>query len=123
MRRVPFEVEAYRVEADLKGEGRTVDLLEHLHGKHPQHRWALVLGSDLLADKPQWKRFDRIEELARIVVLRRGGFECPGATGPLLPEISSTQVRSLLAAGEDATGLVPKPVLDRIAGHPPYFTG
>jgi len=34
------------------GEGRTVDLLEWLHRKHPDTRWALVLGTDLdgLAD-------------------------------------------------------------------------
>ena len=107
-------------EAELKGEGRTVDLLEHLHAVHPEHRFALVLGSDLLADKPQWKRFDRIEELARIIVLRRGGFDSAEARGVVLPEVSSTQVRALLASGGDATGLVPRAVLSRIAGQPPY---
>ena len=33
-----------RVEEELGGEGRTVDLLEHLHGKYPDRKWALVLG-------------------------------------------------------------------------------
>ena len=109
-----------RAEADLRGEGRTVDLLEYLHALHPEHRFALVLGSDLLADKPQWKRFERIEELARIIVLRRRGFDAKDARGVLLPEVSSTQVRALLAAGGDAQGLVPRAVLERIAGRPPY---
>jgi nicotinate-nucleotide adenylyltransferase len=109
-----------RAEADLKGEGRTVDLLEHLHAKHPEHAFALVMGTDLLADKHNWKRFDRIEELARIVVLRRAGYDVPGVSGVVLPEVSSTQVRALLAAGGDARGMVPKVVLDRIAGRPPY---
>src|SRR5438445_11763492 len=36
---------ASRVEAELGGEGRTVDLLEHLHRAPPAHRWAPVLGS------------------------------------------------------------------------------
>ena len=103
-----------RAEEELKGEGRTVDLLEHLHARHPEHRFALVLGSDLLAEKHQWKRFDRIEELARIIVLQRGGHVAPGVPGVVLPAVSSTEVRALLASGGDARGLVARAVLARI---------
>src|SRR5258708_12302536 len=60
-------VRVSRAEEELGGEGRTVDLLEHLHAAHPQHRWALVLGADLAAERSQWKRFDRIDPLARLV--------------------------------------------------------
>jgi len=93
------------------GQGRTVDLLEWLHGKHPQTRWALVLGTDLEAEKPQWKRFDRVEQLARIITVRRGGY---GEGGVAIPEISSTQVRALLKSGGDASQLVPRTVLQAI---------
>jgi nicotinate-nucleotide adenylyltransferase len=93
------------------GEGRTVDLLEWLHRKHPGTRWALVLGTDLDAEKPQWKRFDRIEQLARIITVERGGYAGDGVT---LPEVSSTQVRALLKAGGDASHLVPRAVLEAI---------
>ena len=93
------------------GQGRTVDLLEWLHGKHPQTRWALVLGTDLDAEKPQWKRFDRVEQLARIITVRRGGY---GEGGVAIPEISSTQVRALLKSGGDASQLVPRTVLEAI---------
>ena len=104
-------VRVSRLEGELKGEGRTVDLLEHLRRTQPQHRWALVLGSDLVAERPQWKRFDRIAELARIVPLDRGGF----SEGALLPEISSTQVRALLAAASpEVARLVPRAVLEAI---------
>ena len=103
-----------RVEEELGGEGRTVDLLEHLHRAHPQHRWALVLGSDLAAQRPQWKSFERIEELARIVPVERAGFPVPGGAGALLPEVSSSQVRALLASGGDASHLVPRAVLRAI---------
>src|SRR5207237_5202897 len=72
-----------RVEAELGGEGRTVDLLEHLHRAHPEHRWALVLGSDLAAQRAQWKRFARIGGLARIIPLERAGFPVPGGAGAL----------------------------------------
>jgi len=93
------------------GQGRTVDLLEWLHRRHPQTRWALVLGTDLDAEKPQWKRFDRIEQLARIITVRRGGY---GEGGVAIPEVSSTQVRALLKAGGDASHLVPRAVLQAI---------
>lgn len=93
------------------GEGRTVDLLEWLHRKHPGTRWALVLGTDLDAEKPQWKRFDRIQQLARIITVARGGY---GGDGVSIPEVSSTQVRALLKAGGDASRLVPRAVLETI---------
>ena len=93
------------------GQGRTVDLLEWLHRKHPQTRWALMVGTDLDAEKPQWKRFDRVEQLARIITVRRGGY---GEGGVAIPEISSTQVRALLKSGGDASQLVPRTVLEAI---------
>jgi nicotinate-nucleotide adenylyltransferase len=96
------------------GRARTVDLLEWLRDKHPQTRFALVLGTDLDAEKPQWKNFARIEELARIVTVQRGGYASDAAHGPAIPEVSSTQVRSLLASGGDVSKLLPRPVLQAI---------
>jgi nicotinate-nucleotide adenylyltransferase len=92
------------------GRTRTVDLLEWLSAKHPGTRWALVLGSDLDKERGQWKQFDRIEQLARIVSIGRSGH----AQQALLPEVSSTQVRALLRAGDDASRLVPRQVLAAI---------
>jgi nicotinate-nucleotide adenylyltransferase len=99
-----------RVEEELKGEGRTVDLLEHLQRTRPGDRFALVLGTDLALERPQWKRFERIAELARLIEIPRRGF----STDALLPEVSSTQVRALLASGGDASRLLPKGVLELI---------
>jgi nicotinate-nucleotide adenylyltransferase len=92
-----------RLEAELGGEGRTVDLLEHLHKTRPGDRFALVLGTDLKAERSQWKRFDRIQELARIIEVSRSPFP-----------VSSTQVRAALRAGGDLSHLVPRAVLDAI---------
>jgi len=95
------------------GETRTVDLLEWLERKHPGTRFALVLGTDLDAEKAQWKRFDRVEQLARIVTVQRGGYRS-GQDDVAIPEISSTHVRSLLKSGGDASHLVPRAVLESI---------
>jgi nicotinate-nucleotide adenylyltransferase len=93
------------------GQVRTVDLLQWLRQKYPDTRWALVLGSDLEAEKPQWKQFERIEQLARMVTVRRAGY---GQGGVILPEVSSTQVRALLKSGGDVSHLVPRAVLQAI---------
>ncbi len=112
-------VKVSRLEEELEGEGRTVDLLEHLHRARPHDRWALVLGTDLVGERPQWKRFERIAELSRIVILDRSGF----SEGALLPEVSSTQVRSLLASrSSEVSRLVPRAVLDAIRAAGTYGT-
>ena len=103
------------------GDFGLVDLLEHLRRTHPEHSFALVVGSDLAAERSQWKRFDRITELARIIELRRGGFE--GGIGAVLPEVSSTEVRTLLASGADVSRLVPREVLRRIRAAGTYTGG
>jgi nicotinate-nucleotide adenylyltransferase len=100
--------------AQAGGDGRTVDLLEHLHRERLADRFALVIGSDLLAETSQWKRFDRVQALARLVVLERGGHPT-GAGAPTIPEVSSTHVRSLLGAGgAGAERFLARPVLERI---------
>ena len=112
-----------RLEGELAargGEGRTVELLEHLHQTRPRDRFSLVLGSDLLAETAQWKRFDRVRELARLIVLERGGHQGRAAEGgPVIIEVSSTLVRGLLAEGKDASRYVARPVLEGIerGGH------
>jgi nicotinate-nucleotide adenylyltransferase len=103
-------VKVSTAEEDLGGEGRTVDLLEHLSARHPGTKFALVLGTDLVAERPLWKRFDRIEELARVIPLARAGY----VSGGLLPEVSSTQVRAMLKTGQDVSHLVPRAVLEAI---------
>lgn len=108
------------VERELGGEGRTVDLLEHLVKAHPGTRFTLVVGSDILVDLPHWKDPARIEQLAGLLVLNRAGHPSPRAFGPPLAEVSSTHVRELLASGGDARGLVPRKVLEHVQQHHLY---
>ncbi len=100
-------------EAELADDplvGKTARTLEHLRAKHPRNLFALVLGADILAETEKWYRFDRIREMARIIVVGRHGY--PGAEGaPALPAISSTDVRDRLGRGEDVSAVVPARVL------------
>ncbi|MFT3916812.1 MAG: nicotinate (nicotinamide) nucleotide adenylyltransferase [Anaeromyxobacteraceae bacterium] len=104
-------------EAELRDDplaGRTARTLEHLVAKHPDHRFTLLVGADILPDTDKWYRWDRVQELARVVVVGREGWPpVPGA--PVLPRISSTEVRARIARGEDVSGLVPRKVLAYVA--------
>jgi nicotinate-nucleotide adenylyltransferase len=94
--------------------GKTARTLEHLVAKHPGVDFALVVGADILPDVPKWYRWDRVTELARVIVVGREGFPpVPGA--PTLPAISSTEIRARIARGEDVTGLVPRKVQEYVA--------
>jgi nicotinate-nucleotide adenylyltransferase len=101
-----------RAERQVGGEGRTVDLLEYLHKMMPGQHFALVLGTDLDDERKRWKSWDRVQRLARIITVARGG-DHPGRE-PRIPAVSSTEVRDLLRAGGDVSHLVPRPVLDAI---------
>jgi nicotinate-nucleotide adenylyltransferase len=109
-------------EAELADDplvGRTARTLEHLVAKHPGHRFALVVGTDLLPETGKWYRFDRVKELARIVVVGRQGYEA-AAGAPSLPAISSTAIREAIARGEQVSGLVPLRVAEYIAARALY---
>jgi nicotinate-nucleotide adenylyltransferase len=91
--------------------GKTVRVLELLRERHPGARFALVVGTDVLRDVEKWYRWDRVRRLARVVVVGREGYPEGAPDGaPLLPRISSTEVRERLARGEDPSGLVPRAV-------------
>ena len=92
--------------------GRTARTLEHLVAQHPDRRFALLIGADIIAETPRWYRWDRVKELARVVVVARQGYE--GGDGPALPAISSTGIRERLARGEPVDGLVPRRVIEHL---------
>ena len=111
------------VERDVPGDGRTVDVLEHLRRRHPEHAFTVVIGSDLLPDLPKWKDVDRIEQMATVLVLHRAGHSSPRAFGPPLAEVSSTEIRERLARGDAPVDLVPRRVLAYARQHGVYAAG
>jgi nicotinate-nucleotide adenylyltransferase len=99
------------VERAVGGAGRTIDTLTFLSARYPEHRFSLVIGSDILKDLPSWKEFDRIRQLARAVIINRAGHPSAEAVGPPLAEVSSTQIRAMFEAGIEPVSLVPRAVL------------
>jgi nicotinate-nucleotide adenylyltransferase len=99
-----------RAESEVRSsEGRTIDLLEHLLPQHPGGRFRLVIGSDIVADLPKWKAWDRIQQLVDVTVLYRAGYPAEGTVGPPLAQVSSTELRAHLDPE-----LVPRSVLEYV---------
>ena len=67
----------------------------------------------MVPDLPKWHRFDRIAELAEPFIIARRGASAERAA-PLLPELSSTDVRALFEQDdrEALQALLPRAVLD-----------
>ena len=110
-------VEVSRVEEDLGGESRTLRTIEHLRTRYPDKPLRFIMGADIMLESSKWHAFDRIAELAPPIVLGRVGIDYPGAPAPVLPAISSTEVRAKLGEGAGAdlgaiAELVPKAVIE-----------
>lgn len=107
-------------EAEVGGQGRTIELLEWLLPRHPDARFRFVIGSDILADLPNWKDWDKIQALVQVTVLHRAGFSAPNAIGPPLAQVSSSEIRRRLEAKDPPTDLVPRSVLEYAQAHHLY---
>lgn len=105
------------IEAEIGGAGYTIDLLEELTRRDPRARFRLVIGSDLVAELPTWRDAARLVALAPPLVVGRAGHDAHEVT---LPDVSSTEIRRRLAAGEPVDALVPRAVLAHIAAHALY---
>ncbi|MBX3260171.1 MAG: nicotinate (nicotinamide) nucleotide adenylyltransferase [Labilithrix sp.] len=107
-------VEVSRVEEELGGESRTLRTIEHLRARHPDKPLRFILGADIMMESSKWHAFDRVAALAPPIVLGRVGVDYPNAPAPVLPDISSTEVRARLARGDLAglDELVPPAVID-----------
>jgi nicotinate-nucleotide adenylyltransferase len=98
---------------------RTLDLVEMLGAEEPQASFRLVIGSDILGETAKWYRWDELVRRAPPIVIARPGH--PGGQGAVMPDVSATHVRALLAAGDPAAeALVPRSVLSYIAAHGLY---
>lgn len=130
------------LEIRRNGPSYTIDTLATLREEFPQRSLGLILGMDAFLGLEKWHRWDEILNVAHIVVAHRPGWKAPdiGPLGQLLSEcgthriddlhgatngrihihavtqleISSTEIRDLVAAGRDPRFLMPDAVRDLI---------
>jgi nicotinate-nucleotide adenylyltransferase len=120
-------VEVSRIEERLPVPSRTFFTLQTLAAEHPDWQLRLLVGADALLESAKWHRFDDIARLAPPFVLGRVGVTSEGAAPAVLPGISSTHVRNLLAsrnsdpqAAAELKRVVPQRVLEWIEAHGLY---
>jgi nicotinate-nucleotide adenylyltransferase len=85
----------------------------------------LLLGADQYAKIETWYRWRDLVKLCRIAVFERPGYPQPAAGDVQRAQapgqdVSSSDIRSRLARGEDVAALVPEPVLAYIRKHGLY---
>ncbi len=133
------------------GPSYTIDTLTELRAEFPGHALGLILGMDAFLGLHTWHRWREILDVAHIVVAHRPGWKAPdfGPLGELIAErgthrvndlhaalhgrihihavtqleISSTEIRELVAAGRDPRFLMPDAVRDEIERSGCYYLG
>jgi nicotinate-nucleotide adenylyltransferase len=121
------EVTVSDCEAAREGWSYTVDTLRRLRqAVAPGDDWVVVVGSDMAADFPTWREPDAIRAMARLAVAARPGAAVVEGPGDVLrlpgtpPDVSATEIRRRVAAGEPFAHLVPAPVARYIDEHGLY---
>jgi nicotinate-nucleotide adenylyltransferase len=128
-----FEIST--VEVDRGGPSYTADTLEELGDTYPGADFFFIMGEDSLADLPNWRRPQRIVELATLLVAGRGGAEGPPGSAPPglearvewlrmpLVQISATDIRERVRRGRSVRYFVPAAVEEYIREHGLYGWG
>jgi nicotinate-nucleotide adenylyltransferase len=124
-----------RVDIDRKGETYTVDTLRELRRQYGEDaELVLVVGADSAVTMDRWKHSDRLKAMCETLVVRRAGQEWPESLredhpaahavyveGPVV-DISASEIRNKLAAGESVRDMVPEAVERYIRRHGLYGT-
>ena len=98
------------VEAEIGGESRTLHTLERIAELLPGAELRLLIGADILDETGSWYRWEDVERRAPPLVFGRAGYRGSARCELVLPDISSTEVRRRVAAGEPVADLLPAAV-------------
>ena len=133
---------ASRIELDREGRSYTYDtLLEIRDGMDEGSQICFITGADAFAEIASWSRYPAILDLAHFVVVSRPGItldslrervpsafdRLPSAKTRVIlveantPDISSTDIRRRVRAGQSPAGSVPASVADYIRDHRLYL--
>jgi nicotinate-nucleotide adenylyltransferase len=111
------------IEISRGGESYTADSLTQLRQQYADVELFLIVGSDLVDDLTSWKRWKEIPALCTLAVAYRPGEASKAELSPgweavevRLPalELSSTELRDMVADGRPIDFLVPDQVINYI---------
>jgi nicotinate-nucleotide adenylyltransferase len=114
-------IEASDYEFNLPKPSYTANTLRHISADYPDREFILIIGADNWVKFDNWRESDFILSNYRIIVYPRSGFEIKdipqGVTELNCPlvDVSSTDIRSKIQAGEPINEMVPASVARTIA--------
>lgn len=94
-------VEVSDIEASLPEPSYTVKTLEALLRQRPGVSLRLLIGADVARETSSWHRFSEVERLAPPLVVGRVGVEGEGFPPPVLPRVSSQELRKWFKDAKD----------------------
>ena len=119
-----------RIELDRPGDSFTLDTVRALAAAHPGTQWFLLIGQDQYTGLHTWRDWQTLLGLVVLAVANRpGDARQPGVDVQSFPhrmvplpmlDISSTDIRHRVAAGQDISQLVPPGVARYIETHGLY---
>jgi nicotinate-nucleotide adenylyltransferase len=120
-------LKATDIEFGLPKPSYTINTLQYLEEKYPQHRFGIIMGSDSFQNIDKWRNADVLMKRYSIYVYVRPGFDVrqdlPAnkieLNAPLL-QISATHIREMLKQGRSIRYLVPDRVMEEIASNGYY---
>lgn len=101
------------VESKLPPPSFTVQTLRHFKKVFVAADFFLIVGSDIIADVPNWKDSAEIQRLATVI-------EVPRGPDSIIPNVSATEIRDRIAHRKIITDLVPMLVAQYIQAHQLY---
>ncbi len=101
------------------GISYTFETIKALLQKHPDYEIYFIIGGDMVAYLPKWHKITELVKLVHFVGVRRAGYPTSSPYPILwvdvpLIQISSTQIREKVAAGDSIRYLVPDAVKEYI---------
>jgi nicotinate-nucleotide adenylyltransferase len=84
----------------------TWNTLQHLSADYPDDEFFLLIGGDNWAHFERWRQWKDILRNYKVIVYPRDNY--PGTIELPLLDVSSTEIRQKVKAGERISGLVPK---------------
>ncbi len=119
-----------RIEIEREGASYTLDTVRALQQREPGTAWFLIIGQDQYAGLHTWAQWPELLSRVTLAVANRPGV--PAAVHPdvlahphravplVMLDISSTDIRARVAAGQDISQLVPPQVARYIDQHRLY---
>ena len=116
------KVQVSAIEVKRSGPSYAIDTVNELSKIYPDCQFTLVLGSDAASNLSKWHRSDELQKLVEVLVVMRPGVDSSNFAEIEIsaPDLSSTQIRDMVANSIDISGLVIPTVASFIKEHHLY---